>query len=146
MFIIHFLSYLQYGPQLWGQANKESQNKTQVIQNWALRKISFKKLHDPTVQLYKDLKGNMQFVFLCNPPKSGTSEVCVIFTQITQKIPTKDKIYWLELITEILKLSTNIQCEKNNHPAYLIFQKICTKVNKKLIFLTYFGPLKENYR
>ena len=84
----------------------------------------------------------MQFVFLCNPPKSGTSEVCIIFTQITQKIPTKDKIYWLELITEILKLSTNIQCEKNNHPAYLIFQKICKKVNKKLIFLTYFGPLK----
>ena len=41
---------------LWGQANKESQNKIQVIQNQALRKTSFKKLHDPTAQLYKDLK------------------------------------------------------------------------------------------
>ena len=51
-----FASYLQYGAQLWGQANKESQNKIQVIQNRALRKISFKKLHDPTAQLYKDLK------------------------------------------------------------------------------------------
>ena len=36
--------------------NKESQNKIQVIQNQALRKISFKKLHDSTAQLYKDLK------------------------------------------------------------------------------------------
>ena len=57
--IVHhslFTSYLQYGAQLWGQANKESQNKIQVIQNRALRKISFKKLHDPTAQLYKDLK------------------------------------------------------------------------------------------
>ena len=44
-----FTSYLQYGAQLWGQANKESQNKIQVIQNQALRKISFKKLHNPTV-------------------------------------------------------------------------------------------------
>ena len=90
---LFFVSYLRYGAQLWGQANKESQNKMQVIQNWALRKISFKKLHDPTVQLYKDLKGNMQFVFSCNPQKSGTSEVCIIFTQTTQKIPTKDRIY-----------------------------------------------------
>ena len=51
-----FASYLQYGAQLWGQANKEGQNKIEVIQNQALRKISFKKLHDPTAQLYKDLK------------------------------------------------------------------------------------------
>ena len=49
-------SCLQYGAQLWGQANKESQNKIQVIQNLALRKISFKKLQDPTAKLYKDIK------------------------------------------------------------------------------------------
>ena len=49
-------SHLQYGAQLWGLANKESQNKIQVIQNQALRKINFKKLHDPTAQLYKDFK------------------------------------------------------------------------------------------
>ena len=41
---------------MWGQANKESQNIILVIQNRALRKISYKKLHDPTAQLYKDLK------------------------------------------------------------------------------------------
>ena len=51
-----FASYLQFDAQLWGQANKECQNKIQVIQNRALRKISFKKLHDSTAQLYKDLK------------------------------------------------------------------------------------------
>ena len=44
MSIIHFL-----------RQNK-SQNEIQVMQNRALRKISFKKLHDPTAQLYKDLK------------------------------------------------------------------------------------------
>ena len=29
------------------------------------------------------------------------------------------------------KLSTNIQCEKNNHSAFLIFQKLCQNINKK---------------
>ena len=56
--IYHLLlaSYLRYGAQLWDQANKERQNKTQVIQSQALRKISFKGLLDPTAQLHKDLK------------------------------------------------------------------------------------------
>ena len=57
--IVHhslFVSQFQHNVQLWGQVNKESQNKIQVIQNRALRKISFKKLHDSTGQLYKDLK------------------------------------------------------------------------------------------
>ena len=36
-----FASYLQYGAPLWGQANKENQNKIQVIQNQPLRRISF---------------------------------------------------------------------------------------------------------
>ena len=47
------------------------------------------------------------------------------------------------------KLSTSIQCEKNNHSAFLIFQKIYKKINKKkTIFLAYFGILllKTNYR
>ena len=51
-----FASDLRYGAQPWGQANKESQNKIQVIQDRALRKISFKKLHDSTAKLYKNLK------------------------------------------------------------------------------------------
>ena len=42
--------HLQYRVQLWGQANKKNQNKIQVIQNQALRKIRFKKL-----QSHKDL-------------------------------------------------------------------------------------------
>ena len=45
---IFVISYLQHGAQLWGQANKESQNKIQMIHNKALRKMSFKKPHDPT--------------------------------------------------------------------------------------------------
>ena len=44
----------------------------------------------------------MQFIFLCNPPKSGASRVCITFPQITQKILTEDIIQWLELITEII--------------------------------------------
>ena len=53
---------------------------------------------------YKDIlfKGNTQFLFLCNPQKSGASQVCITFLQVTQKIQTKDIIQWLEVITEIL--------------------------------------------
>ena len=51
-------------------------------------------------------KGNAQFLFLCNPQKSGASRLCVTFPQITphitQKILTKGIIHLLELITEIL--------------------------------------------
>ena len=48
-------------------------------------------------------KGNAQFLFLCNPQKSGASRVCItFFFQITQKILTKDIFYLLELITEVL--------------------------------------------
>ena len=47
-------------------------------------------------------KGNLQFLFLCNPSKSGASRVCITFPQVTQKILTEDIIHWLELITEIL--------------------------------------------
>ena len=43
------------------------------------------------------------------------------------------------------KLSTNVQCEKNNHSDFLISQKICTKINKITIFLTHFGSLKTSY-
>ena len=48
------------------------------------------------------IKGNAQFLFLCNAQKSGTSRVCITFPQITQKILTEDIVRWLELITEIL--------------------------------------------
>ena len=47
-------------------------------------------------------KENSQFLFLCNPQKSGASRDCITFPQITQKILTKDIIHLLELISEIL--------------------------------------------
>ena len=50
-----FGSHLQYGTQLWGQENCGNQN-IQNLQNRALRKITFKKFHDPVNPLYKDLK------------------------------------------------------------------------------------------
>ena len=51
-----FGSHLQYGAQLWGQGNCVNQNNIQNLQNRALRKITFKKFHDPVNPLYKDLK------------------------------------------------------------------------------------------
>ena len=51
-----FGSHLQYGAQLWGQGNCVNQNIIQNLQNQALRKITFKKFHDPVNPLYKDLK------------------------------------------------------------------------------------------
>ena len=35
------------------------------------------------------IKGNMQFLFLCNPPKLDALRVCITFPQIAQKILTK---------------------------------------------------------
>ena len=39
-----------------GQGNCVNQNNIQNLQTWALRKITFKKFHDPVNPLYKDLK------------------------------------------------------------------------------------------
>ena len=69
----------------------------------------------------------MQFILLCNPPKSDASRVCITFLQITQKILTKDIFHWLKLITEILSFLQISSVKKNNHSAFLIFQKICKK-------------------
>ena len=51
-----FRSYLQYGAQLCGQENCANRNNIQKLQNRALRKITFKKLHDPVNPFYEDLK------------------------------------------------------------------------------------------
>ena len=51
-----FGSHLQYGAQLGGQGNCVDQNIIQNLQNQALRKITFKKFHDPVNPHYKDLK------------------------------------------------------------------------------------------
>ena len=50
-----FGSHLQYGARSWGQGNCVNQNNIQNLRNWALRKITFKKLQDPVDTLYKDL-------------------------------------------------------------------------------------------
>ena len=54
------------------------------------------------VFVFRDLKGSAQFIFLCNPQKSGTSRIFIAFLQVTQKTLTKDIFHWLEVITEIL--------------------------------------------
>ena len=51
-----FGSHLHYGAQLCGQKNAEKINKFRVLQNRALRKITFKKLYDSTNAIYKNLK------------------------------------------------------------------------------------------
>ena len=51
-----FGSHLHYGTQLWEQGNCVNCNNIQKLHNRALRKIRFKKLHDPVNALYKDLK------------------------------------------------------------------------------------------
>ena len=51
-----FRSYLQYGDHFCGQENCANQNNIQKLQNRALRKIAFKKLHDPVNPFYEDLK------------------------------------------------------------------------------------------
>ena len=51
-----FGSHLLYGAQLWGQTNAENQEKIQMLQNRALRKITFRKLQDPINDVYKDFK------------------------------------------------------------------------------------------
>ena len=49
-------SHLHYSAQLWGQTNAENINKIRVLQNQVLKKITFKKLHDSTNEIYKNLK------------------------------------------------------------------------------------------
>ena len=71
-----------------------------------------------TVFQNKMFKGNAQFIFLCNPRKSGASRVCVTFPQITQKILTKDIFHCLELITEILTFLQIFIVRKTTTPLF----------------------------
>ena len=64
------------------------------------------------------IKGSAQFIFLCNPQKSGASLVCITFLQITQKVPTKDIFHWLELITEILSFLQITSLRKTTTPLF----------------------------
>ena len=51
-----FGSHLLYGCQLWGQQIGENQQKIQKLQNRALRKITFKKMHESAKAIHKELK------------------------------------------------------------------------------------------
>ena len=50
-----------------------------VICDEAIIDLLLYNLHDFT------FKGNAQFIFLCNPQKSGASQVGITFLQVTQK-------------------------------------------------------------
>ena len=78
----------------------------------------------------KHFKGNAQFIFLCNPQKSGASRWCITFLQLTQKVLTKDIFHWLELIPEILSFLQIFSVRKTT--TFLVFQKLCENINKKL--------------
>ena len=51
-----FQSHLQYDLQLWGQKNQEIKQIMQKLQNRALRKINFRKIHHPIKHIYNDHK------------------------------------------------------------------------------------------
>ena len=50
------------------------------------------------------LKETQNSYFSVTPQKSGFSQVCITFPQVTQIILTKDIFHWLEVIIEILSL------------------------------------------
>ena len=92
------------------------------------------------------LNGNVQFLFLCNPWKSSASRVCITFLQITQKILTEDIIHCVELITEILSFLQIFSVKKTTTQLFYYIRKSIRKSTKKIIFLTYFGPVRANYK
>ena len=47
---------MYYGSQTWGQGNQSTKNKIQIIQNKAVRKITFSKHDDDVNSIYRNLK------------------------------------------------------------------------------------------
>ena len=91
-------------------------NNTEIHKD---KKEQFKSKKSLTeIKLYFDVKGNAQFIFLCNPQKSGASRVYVTILQITQKILTKDIFHWLELITEMLSFLQILSESKTTTPLF----------------------------
>ena len=86
----------------------------------------------------------MQFLLLCNPPKSGASWICITFPQITQNILAKDIFQWLEVITKTLSFLQMFNVTKSNHSVYNIFLKTSNKINRKLYFWKILGLSKQN--
>ena len=94
------------------------------------------------------INGNVLFMVLSNFQKSGASQVCITFLQITQKIVTKDVFHWLELITEILSFVQIFSVRKTPSLLFWYFWNSVriSKKTKTTRLLAYFGPLKANYR
>ena len=78
----------------------------------------------------KYFKGNAQFIFLCNPQKSGASRWCITFLQLTQKVLTKDIFHWLELIPEILSFLQIFSVRKTTTPLFQYFRN-STRISTK---------------
>ena len=104
------------------------------------------KLFNITSKDFSFFKGNAQFMFLCNPHKSGALQVCITFLQITQKILTKDIFHWLELISKILSFLQIFSVRKTTILLFKYFKNSARISTKKTRFLAYFGPLKANSR
>ena len=84
--------------------------------------------------VFKKVKGNAQFLFLCNRQKSGASQVCIRFPQITQKILTKDMFHLMELITKILSLLQIFSVRKTTTQFFNISETLPEYQQKKLYF------------
>ena len=93
---------------VWSNQNQNQSPKELTMENIINGKWSLKNINTASNRLEIFPKGNVQFIFLCNPPKLGILQVSITCLQITQKILTKDIFHWLELITEILSFLQNI--------------------------------------
>ena len=81
-------------------------------------------------KLWDTVKGNVQFLFLWNPQKSGTSQVCTTFPQTTQKILTEDIIHCLKLFTEILSFLETFSVRKATTQLFEYLRKSIRKLTK----------------
>ena len=71
---------------------------------------------------FVNFKGNAQFIFLFSPQKSGASWVFITFLQVTQKILSKHKFHWLEVIADILNFLQIFSVRKTTTRFFLNFQ------------------------
>ena len=101
----------------------------------AINKTIFPSNTVVTFIVFNDSAGNAQFIFFCNPPKSGASQVCITSLQITlKKILTKDIFQWLELITEILSFLQIFSVRKTTTQLLQYFRNSARISTKKLYF------------
>ena len=83
-------------------------------------------------------KENAQFLFSCNPQKSGASRAYNTFPRVTKKILTTAAFHWLELITVSLSFLNIISLKERLSLFFSIFQKTCMKIKAQRL---YFGRI-----